>query len=235
METFKGNESEETTEATGGIHQEASRTQREGARDETRTQASQCDVTPRPRRVDSFTGQSQRVDTSSDNREIPAGAAGNHVAIALSELPNISLVDKRHLPSCQCVYLVCQDDQVLYIGQSLNLVNRWKQHHHYATLKVMEDVKIAWIEISDRSLLREIESALIEWFKPTLNKNPLDNLIHEGRPTIYSQPKKQRYLSVTNEGWEGTKLLVKKLGCTSISDFVEKLGRGHFDLTELTK
>ena len=235
METFKGNESEKTTKAIGGIHQKASRTQRERVRDETRTQASQCDVTPRPRRVDSFVGQSQRMDTSSDNREIPAGTAGNNVAIALSELPNISLTDKRHLPSCQCVYLACQGDRVLYIGQSLNLVNRWKQHHHYSTLKAMEDVRIAWVEVSDRSLLRKVESALIEWFKPTLNKDPLDNLIHEGRPTIYSQPKKQRYLSVTDEGWEGTKLLVKKLGCTSISDFVEKLGRRQFDFAELTK
>lgn len=173
METYKGNGSEESTEAVGEVHQGIGRTQREGIRDKTWTQTSVGDATARSRRVDSFTGQPQRMDTSSDRREIPAGCAGNSVAITLSELPNISLVDKRHLPSCQCVYLAYQGDQVFYVGQSLNLAKRWKQHHHYSTLEAMGSVRIAWLEVSNASSLLKIESALIEWFKPILNKSPL--------------------------------------------------------------
>lgn len=51
-------------------------------------------------------------------------------------------------------------------------------------------------------------------------------VLSEGRPPLYSEEKKRRTLTVTEKGWDGAKLLVDELGCTSISDFIEKLGRG---------
>lgn len=171
MNKYKEDEQQETTQTFGAIQQRIRGGHQQGIRHETRTETSQCNASSRSGQLDSFIGESQRLDTASDKREIPAGAAGNSVAIALSELPNIPLIDKRHLPSCQCVYLACQGDHVLYVGQAVNLANRWKQHHHYLALKSMEDVCIAWVEISDSSLLLEIELALIEWFKPVLNKS----------------------------------------------------------------
>ncbi len=55
--------------------------------------------------------------------------------------------------------------------------------------------------------------------------NSLANLTHSGRPKAYGAAKKQRYLSITEEGWNGAKDVAKETDCTSVSDLIEKLGR----------
>lgn len=62
------------------------------------------------------------------------------------------------------------------------------------------------------------------------NPNSLKNLIHEGRPSseqVYGEPKKQRTLTVTDSGWEGAAAAIKAAGYSSISDYLEKIGRGQ--------
>lgn len=58
------------------------------------------------------------------------------------------------------------------------------------------------------------------------HKNSLDNLIHEGRPLKYDEPKKTRRLSVTESGWDNARQLIKSMGM-SVSEFIEELGRGQ--------
>jgi hypothetical protein len=58
--------------------------------------------------------------------------------------------------------------------------------------------------------------------------NSLANLTyHEGRPKLFDEGKKRRNLSVTEKGWNGLKSVADELGCSSVSDFLEKLGRGE--------
>lgn len=60
------------------------------------------------------------------------------------------------------------------------------------------------------------------------NPNSLSNLIHEGRPSakdIYGEPKKKRTLSVTESGWQMTARYIKSLGYSSVSEYLEDLGR----------
>ena len=67
------------------------------------------------------------------------------------------------------------------------------------------------------------------------NPNSLANLKlgYGGRPKGFeSEGKKRRSLSVTETGWEGTQLAIKKYGCKSVSEFLEKFGRGQLDLYE---
>ncbi len=45
-----------------------------------------------------------------------------------------------------------------------------------------------------------------------------------------NEDKKQRSLSVTDTGWQGMKLLSKQYGCKSVSEFMEKAGRGLLSL-----
>lgn len=62
------------------------------------------------------------------------------------------------------------------------------------------------------------------------NPNSLKNLIHEGRPSseqVYGQPKKQRTLTVTDAGWQGAVAVIKAAGYSSISEYLEKIGRGQ--------
>jgi hypothetical protein len=84
-------------------------------------------------------------------------------------LPSLSLANRSALPPCPAVYFALEGDHVLYVGRSVNLQQRWITHHRYSQLKGLNNVRIAWLECSDPSLLPEIEAALIEYFQPSLN------------------------------------------------------------------
>ncbi|MEG4798777.1 hypothetical protein QUA69_27325 [Microcoleus sp. LAD1_D1] len=90
-------------------------------------------------------------------------------AIDPLSLPSLPLVDRVQLPVCPAVYFVLESDRILYIGRSGNLKQRWVIHHRYSQLQRLNNVRIAWLECSDASLLPEIEAALIEYFQPSLN------------------------------------------------------------------
>lgn len=56
------------------------------------------------------------------------------------------------------------------------------------------------------------------------NPRSLDNL--SPRDPVYGAKKKRHEITVTDEGWEGAKEAIKQAGFSSLSDLVEKLGRG---------
>lgn len=68
-------------------------------------------------------------------------------------------------------------------------------------------------------------------YKLGTHPKSLANLTHEGRPKAYGVEKKQRYLSVTEEGWNGVKEIVAEAECKSVSELLEKLGRRELKIT----
>jgi DNA-binding XRE family transcriptional regulator len=93
--------------------------------------------------------------------------------VNLESLPSIPLEQKSSLPICSGIYFVIdEDEKVLYVGRSKNINQRWSNagHHKYTQLSSIPNVRIAWLEVSDASLLPNIEAALIDWFCPTLNR-----------------------------------------------------------------
>ena len=67
--------------------------------------------------------------------------------------------------------------------------------------------------------------------KRKINPKSLENLTHEGRPQAYEEPKKRRYLSVTESGWTGAQEAIEAAGCKGgVSEFLERLGRGEFTI-----
>lgn len=91
--------------------------------------------------------------------------------IDLSTLPSLSLAERNQFPRCQGIYFVIADDgKLLYIGRSINIAKRWSQHHRHPDLEQLVGVRLAWLQVSDALLLPEIEKALIQYFKPQLNK-----------------------------------------------------------------
>lgn len=61
----------------------------------------------------------------------------------------------------------------------------------------------------------------------TLHPNSMANLSKgRGKPK-YGEPKKDRYLSVTETGWTGLSDVLNRSNCDSVSDLLEKLGRGE--------
>lgn len=98
------------------------------------------------------------------------------------KLPSLPLGWRKGFPKCPAIYFAISGKKILYIGKSINLASRWAGHHRLAELEQFEEVRIAWIEVSDRSLLLAIEKALIQYFKPTLNARLVKVRKPKGRP-----------------------------------------------------
>lgn len=99
----------------------------------------------------------------------------NYYNINPLKLPSLPLAERSHLPSCPAIYFVMQDNCILYIGQTVNLTQRWTAHHKWSQLVKMDvPIRIAWLECSDKILLTQIEAALISQFTPKLNYIPTD-------------------------------------------------------------
>jgi excinuclease UvrABC nuclease subunit len=99
----------------------------------------------------------------------------NIEAVSPLTLPSLSLRERRSLPECAAVYFVLNsNDEILYIGGTVNLFQRWLTHHRCDQLTNMGDgIRITWLECSEPGLLPEIETALIKHFQPTLNRTPI--------------------------------------------------------------
>lgn len=106
----------------------------------------------------------------------------NPKTIDLSSLPSLPIEQRKNLPVAAGIYFAIDSlGSVQYIGRSANIKQRWLNHHRSSELQEVDRVKLAWIEVSDCSMLPEIESALIEWFKPILNARRLPSLSSPSR------------------------------------------------------
>lgn len=63
--------------------------------------------------------------------------------------------------------------------------------------------------------------------KRNVHQNSLANLQHTGRRAVFGSKKKPRNVSLTEEGWNGIFQLAESSGCSSVSEFLEILGRGE--------
>ena len=94
--------------------------------------------------------------------------------IKLFELPSVYLLNKDNLPSCAAIYFVSDSKgQILYIGRTVNLVARWRDHHRFKQLKRFNrknPVSISWITCTnDINTLLTLENEFINLYKPPLN------------------------------------------------------------------
>lgn len=98
-------------------------------------------------------------------------------SINLSALPSLPLANRKQLPPILGIYFAIDSLGVVqYIGQSVNIRNRWLRHHRQSQLEAAGNIRIAWAEVSESSLLNQIEQALIDYFDPPLNglRNKID-------------------------------------------------------------
>lgn len=63
-----------------------------------------------------------------------------------------------------------------------------------------------------------------------MHPNSLANL-KDGRPPLFDEKKKVRAVSVTQTGWDGILQAAEAVGCDSISEFLERLGRGEVEVS----
>lgn len=85
-------------------------------------------------------------------------------------LPSLPLSEKHNLPNLPAIYFAISDsNEIIYIGRTGKLATRWISHHRYYKLKAMGNIRIAWFQCSEESLLPQIEEVLISHFQPPLN------------------------------------------------------------------
>lgn len=81
-------------------------------------------------------------------------------------LPSVAVEDRKKLPEVPSIYFAIDgNNQIQYIGRSVNPRQRWASHHRIGQV---QECRIACMEC-DPSLLNEVERALIEYFDPPLN------------------------------------------------------------------
>jgi DNA-binding XRE family transcriptional regulator len=122
-------------------------------------------------------------------------------------LPSVFFEWKAALPKCAGIYFVIDNnEEVLYIGRSKDINQRWSSvgHHRHNQLSSMSGVRIAWMEVTDLLLLPDIESALIDWFCPVLNRLAI------GKPRL----QKPRLGILREQAGLTQRQLAKQLGVT---------------------
>jgi GIY-YIG catalytic domain len=86
------------------------------------------------------------------------------------KLPSLPLAWNSALPKCPAIYFaISENHQIFYIGSSTNLHSRWLNHNRFQELKNLGDVRVAWLQVLDISVLGLLESQAIRAYKPPLN------------------------------------------------------------------
>lgn len=67
----------------------------------------------------------------------------------------------------------------------------------------------------------------------TNNGRHINSLANLGpRPLKYGEPKKKHVFNLTGTGWAGLQALAKASGFSSVTELLERLGRGEYTLTQ---
>ena len=98
----------------------------------------------------------------------------NTEKLKINLLPYTRLSEVNNLPKIPGIYFAIDAiGNVQYIGKSVNINQRWTNHHRHKQLEQLNDIKIFYLEIKKISLLEVIEKILIELYKPPLNNSKL--------------------------------------------------------------
>jgi hypothetical protein len=99
----------------------------------------------------------------------------------LGGLPSIGILERSKLPELGAIYMAWTENNLLYIGQTKNLRQRFVSHHRMNEF-INADARLSWFDLDgvDRLIAEE---RLIEALEPDLNGT--SSPAHEGRVTLY--------------------------------------------------
>lgn len=146
-----------------------------------------------------------------------------------------------------------------YVGASYYVSGRWNQHKsqlrrgkHYSK-KMQADHNSYGIDSFEFEILEELpdprtredgvrkieaEQKWIDLIQPTYNGSllvckKLGSKQKKANAVSVTKPKQEKIftvVSVTQESWVGVAQIAEESGCNSVSEFLEKLGRGQINL-----
>lgn len=108
--------------------------------------------------------------------------------------PSKPFAHRKKLSRCSCLYFVLAQEEVLYIGKTNDLRNRWGAHQRIVDLLDIEDAKIFWLEINDPVVLSDLETQFIRKFKPKFNRAA----INKSKPDVESEVLNMNQKSLEN-------------------------------------
>jgi len=77
----------------------------------------------------------------------------------------------KYLPHSPAVYFVFSQTDIIYIGETIDLYNRFKSHDYITHFRLYEARLITWINV-DTHHLKHIENGFIHRLRPILNGIP---------------------------------------------------------------
>ena len=98
-------------------------------------------------------------------------------------LPSLCLSQRKQLPSICAVYFVLYENEVIYVGKSNALMQRWSTHHRLKELNSLSgEVRIAWFIVDNPQFLDQLEKLMIAHFKPWMNRSKVKQPSEDGHP-----------------------------------------------------
>lgn len=93
-------------------------------------------------------------------------------------LPSLDFQHRQGLPLVSALYFVLDDQlNVMYIGQTANLHDRWRSHHRARQMRANVH-RIYWVEIPDDARRADAETRAIAHFGPIWNRS---EVVNDGR------------------------------------------------------
>jgi DNA-binding Xre family transcriptional regulator len=89
--------------------------------------------------------------------------------IDIQEWPFVSIEERDKLPRMAGVYVAASEGEVLYVGQSTNIKQRWKSHEKLQELSAYPRVRVGWLKVEADDERDAIESLLWTRHSPVLN------------------------------------------------------------------
>lgn len=68
------------------------------------------------------------------------------------------------------VYIVYADDEIIYVGKTIDIATRWRSHERLPDFLDLGMTEVKIIPAGDRNELAEMERSLIREFNPALNR-----------------------------------------------------------------
>jgi excinuclease UvrABC nuclease subunit len=91
--------------------------------------------------------------------------------VQIAHFPSMAYEERRDLPTIPALYFVVDSARnVVYIGQTVNLRDRWKSHHRAAQME-RGGYRIHWRVVENDIQRRHYEARCIEHFRPPWNRS----------------------------------------------------------------
>ena len=105
------------------------------------------------------------------NNALAQGVAIDKEIVSFCKDNHTHIIHRQSFPESPAVYIVWTDKEVVYIGQTSNLLNRFKNHHRLVDFAQM-GVNVSWLDCGGLERL-DVERCLIKLFNPQLNNTIL--------------------------------------------------------------